>query len=369
MSQLFDALKRNRRAGPPPGHVERTARADAVLATLGYGRKKRTSTSHRVAVFAVCALGVALVVAWALWGGETARVPQTTAANPRTAPSVPPRSIPEPGLPATTPPEPVPPPAVTQPPPAAARILLEPLPAPAGRRSTEPGGTAALRVNAGGRAALPTSAAAGPPPAAPRPESPSAPPVVPSAELFRLALYYQRAGDLVAAEVNYRALLERNELDPQVHNNLGLLYRDRGLVDESIREFRRALIINPQYGTARNNLGVVLMSAARLDDAAVEFRRVLAQDPRNADAAVNLALVEKAGGRPEQAKESLLRALTIEPANAPAHFNLAALYEQSGESARAIEHYRSFLEHAGAEHASRAPDARARLDALAPARR
>ena len=107
------------------------------------------------------------------------------------------------------------------------------------------------------------------------------------------------------------------------------------------------------------------MSAARLDDAAVEFRRVLAQDPRNADAAVNLALVEKAGGRPEQAKESLLRALTIEPANAPAHFNLAALYEQSGENARAIEHYRSFLENAGAEHASRAPDARARLDALA----
>ena len=191
---------------------------------------------------------------------------------------------------------------------------------------------------------------------------------MPSAELFRLALYYHRAGDLVTAETNYRALLQRNELDPQVHNNLGLLYRDKGLVDESIGEFQRALIINPQYGTARNNLGVVLMSAARLDDAAVEFRRVLAQDPRNADAAVNLALVEKAGGQPEQAKESLLRALTIEPANAPAHFNLAALYEQSGENARAIEHYRSFLEHAGAEHASRAPDARARLDALARTR-
>ena len=110
------------------------------------------------------------------------------------------------------------------------------------------------------------------------------------------------------------------------------------------------------------------MSAARLDEAAAEFRRVLAQDPRNADAAVNLALVDKAGGRPEQAKESLLRALTLEPANAPAHFNLAALYEQSGDNARAIEHYRSFLEYAGAEHASRTPDARARLDALARTR-
>jgi Tfp pilus assembly protein PilF len=188
---------------------------------------------------------------------------------------------------------------------------------------------------------------------------------MPSAELFRLALNYQRAGDLVSAEQHYRALLQRNDLDPQVHNNLGLLYRDKGLVPDSIREFQRALAIHPEYGTARNNLGVVLMSAARLNEAAVEFRRVLAEDPRNADAAVNLALVEKAGGRPEQAKESLLRALTIEPGNAPAHFNLASLYEQSGENARAIEHYRSFLEYAGAEHASRSPDARARLEALA----
>ena len=76
----------------------------------------------------------------------------------------------------------------------------------------------------------------------------------------------------------------------------------------------------------------------------------------------------KPAAGPEQAKESLLRALTIEPAKAPAHFNVAALYEQSGENARAIEHYRSFLENAGAEHASRTPDARARLDALARSR-
>jgi Tfp pilus assembly protein PilF len=365
VSQLFDALKRNRRASPSPEHVERTARADAVLATLGYRKKKRASPSQRAAILAVCGLAVALVVAWAQWPREMPRAPRTTAAGRPPAPSAPPRSaIPEPSLPAITPPEPAPPPALTQAPPAAAAVAPAPTPAPVETSSTRPRGTSAPPANVAGRRASPLPAEV-PPPAAPRAESSTPPPVVASAELFRLAIYYHRAGDLVTAETNYRALLQRNELDPQVHNNLGLLYRDRGLVEESIREFQRALIINPQYGTARNNLGVILMSAARLDDAAVEFRRVLAQDPRSADAAVNLALVDKAGGRPERAKESLLRALTIEPDNAPAHFNLAALYEQSGENARAVEHYRSFLEHAGAEHASRTPDARARLDALA----
>jgi Tfp pilus assembly protein PilF len=83
------------------------------------------------------------------------------------------------------------------------------------------------------------------------------------------------------------------------------------------------------------------------------------------DAVVNLALVEKAGGRSQRAAESLLRALVLDPQNAPAHFNLASLYEQEGELARAAGHYRAFLELAGDEHASRAADARARLDALA----
>jgi tetratricopeptide (TPR) repeat protein len=136
--------------------------------------------------------------------------------------------------------------------------------------------------------------------------------------------------------------------------------------NEALSEFQRALLINPGYLTARNNLGVALLGQSRLDYAAGEFQRVLAEDPRNLDAIINLALVDKAAGRPERAKESLLRALVIDPENAPAHFNLASLYEQSGESSLAIEHYRAFLEHAGAEHASRASDARARLEALKP---
>ena len=364
MSQLFDALKRSRRAGPSPEHVERTARADAVLATLGYRKKPRVSPVQRAVILAGCGLAVALGVAWALWPRETYRAPAPFTANRPQAQSAPPRSTtPEtPSLPATRPPAPQIAPALMQAPARPATVPSTPSPS-VDRGASAPGGISAPPVNAAGPAAPPAPARAAAPPAEPPDVRPA--PVVSSAELFRLALYYHRAGDFVSAEANYRSLLQRNELDAQVHNNLGLLYRDRGLVDQSIREFQRALIINPQYGTARNNLGVVLMGAARLDDAASEFRRVLAQDPRNADAAVNLALVDKAGGRPEQAKESLLRALTIEPDNAPAHFNLAALYEQSGENARAIEHYRSFLEHASAEHASRAPDARARLDALA----
>ena len=91
---------------------------------------------------------------------------------------------------------------------------------------------------------------------------------------------------------------------------------------------------------------------------------MLAQDPSHVDALVNLALAEKAAARPEQAKETLLRALVIDRRSAPAHYNLAVLFEATGEAARAVEHYRAFLEHAGTGFADRAPEVRARLDVL-----
>lgn len=184
------------------------------------------------------------------------------------------------------------------------------------------------------------------------------------AELFRLAVYHQRAGDFARAQAHYRVLLERNQIDSRIHNNLGLLYREQGMLDYAVREFQRALIIDPDYLTARNNLGVALLGQSRLDEASAEFRRVLARDADNVDASVNLALVERAAGRLEAAKEALLRALMAEPRNAPAHFNLAGVYEQAGEPARAVEHYRTFLQYADREHASRGADARSRIDAL-----
>ena len=79
---------------------------------------------------------------------------------------------------------------------------------------------------------------------------------------------------------------------------------------------------------------------------------------------MNLALVEKASGRLESAKELLIRAVGVSPRNGWAHYNLAVVFDHSGEVARAVEHYRSFLEHAGPEVSARAPDVRARLDAL-----
>ncbi len=179
-----------------------------------------------------------------------------------------------------------------------------------------------------------------------------------------LALYYHRAGDFANALQHYRALLARNELNAQAHNNLGLLYQERNLLQESARELQRAVLIEPRNASTRNNYGVTLLKLGRLDEASAEFQTALTLDARNVDALVNLSLAQRSAGQLDIAKETLLRGLNIAPDNAAAHYNLAQLYDETNEAARAVEHYRLFLEHAGAEHADRGTAVRARIAAL-----
>jgi Tfp pilus assembly protein PilF len=213
---------------------------------------------------------------------------------------------------------------------------------------------------------VPGSSAGLRPPAAPltRPEPATSIGASTAVNDLELALYYHRAGDFENALQHYRALLQRNELNAQAHNNLGLLYQEKNLLQESARELQRAILIEPRNAGARNNYGVTLLMQGKPDEATAQFRSVLALDPQNLDALVNLALAQRAGGQVDVAKETLLSALTIAPRNAAAHYNLGQLYDQTNEPARAVEHYRKFLETVGAEHATRAAAVRARIAAL-----
>jgi tetratricopeptide (TPR) repeat protein len=293
-----------------------------LLESLGYTPIRRRSPAPFVAL-AVLATAAAGYFAWSQWPSPMKPMPtEITSSAPMTSPpaaTVPQRTAePTSGT--------VPPPALSVPAVETHPVRVPSRPAPATR-------TAASTTTT-------------------------------EADDFNLAVYHQRAGDFDTALLKYRAVLERNERNAQARNNLGLLYLEKGLVEDAVRELRRALTIDPSYSRARTNLGVALMRQHQLDAAASEFGVVLAQDPRDVDALVNLALVERAGEDDERAKDLLIRALSVAPRNAWAHYNLAVVFDHSGEVARAVEHYRAFLDNAGPDVSVRAPDVRARLDAL-----
>ncbi len=337
----------------------RTAQGDAVLATLGYAPLSRAGRSSRAAGVLLVAAGVVL----AFWLGWRLFAP------PPVRPLIEPAAAIVPVAPIASAPrgeKPVPPaPAPLAP----ARRVPDAIPASTGSAvPTSPSVAAPASLPAAPRVRVPRAPAVSPvtrtePPAPVAAVRPAA-----KAEDLDLALYYHRAGDFENALLHYRAVLKTSELNAQVHNNLGLLYLDKNLLDDSARAFQRALLIAPRYARGHSNYGVTLLRQGHLDAAAAEFRTALALEPRTVDAMINLALAEKAGGQIGRARDSLLRALSIEPRNAAAHYNLAVLYDDTNEVSRAVEHYRAFLDQAGAEYANRAPDVRARLTLLATSR-
>lgn len=135
-------------------------------------------------------------------------------------------------------------------------------------------------------------------------------------------------------------------------------------MDEAIRQFRRAIQIDPRYAKAHNNLGVALLDAGPTQPAVNEFMIALAADPRNVEALVNLALVAQRENRPAEARDLLRRAVSIDPRNPGLHYNFAAVADRTGDREQAIEHYRAFLRFVDVAHTSLVPLVRNRLATL-----
>jgi hypothetical protein len=100
---------------------------------------------------------------------------------------------------------------------------------------------------------------------------------------FKLALYYHRSGDFENALIHYRAVLAQNELDAEARNNLGLLYQEKGLLDD-VRGFAVPSASMMREGTTA---WVSRCCSGKADAAAAEFtltldsKDVIAGQPRS----------------------------------------------------------------------------------------
>src|SRR3954468_15419176 len=142
--------------------------------------------------------------------------------------------------------------------------------------------------------------------------------------------------------------------DAGAHNNLGVLYFQKGLTDEAILAFARALELDPKMQVAQTNLDIAYRESGHYDrritelregvrlrpedrdarwelarsyaalgrhaEAIGEFDALLAWHPHDVPAMVQLALAEKALGQLDQASDWLERACREDPQSAVARF-------------------------------------------------
>ncbi|PYP04081.1 MAG: hypothetical protein DMD25_09330 [Gemmatimonadetes bacterium] len=158
--------------------------------------------------------------------------------------------------------------------------------------------------------------------------------------------------------------------DAGAHNNLGVLYYQKGLVEDAIAAFTRALELDPKMQVAQRNLEIAYHDTGYYDrrvaqlrerlrqvpddrdarwelgrayailgaheEATAEFEQLLAHRPKDVAAIIQLGLAEKNRGRPEAATDWFQRAVELEPDSTVVHFYLGEIYYNRGLNAEAL---------------------------------
>ena len=107
--------------------------------------------------------------------------------------------------------------------------------------------------------------------------------------LFQQALKFHENGRLNEAEAIYRSILETAPDNPDVINLLGLIAQSKGLHEDAVSLFYRAVTLSPRHVPYRFNLAFSLQALGRLHEAADLYQQITVQNPELKEAWNNLA--------------------------------------------------------------------------------
>jgi tetratricopeptide (TPR) repeat protein len=125
-------------------------------------------------------------------------------------------------------------------------------------------------------------------------------------------------------------------------NNLGIIFLEKGQLDDAISKLQAAIDLRPENGPAHDNLAKAFLKKGRVAEAMVHYRKLLEIDPENVEAAntVGTALIQQ--GHVKEAIDQWQDVLAIQPENGNAASNLAWVFATCPEDsirdgARAVE--------------------------------
>ena len=138
-------------------------------------------------------------------------------------------------------------------------------------------------------------------------------------------------GDLAGAERLYRQVLRLRPEEPNAHNLLGVLARQRGDVAAALRHTERALALRPDAPVFLANRGATLAEAGRLAEAVIALRSALARRPEDPVSLRNLGQALCALGDARAALDPLEAAVRLAPEAPEPWLALAHARREAGD--------------------------------------
>lgn len=128
------------------------------------------------------------------------------------------------------------------------------------------------------------------------------------------------------------------------HLNMGRTMIKRGQVESAIREFEKALQMNPQMAQAHIELGCLYLDSGKIQEAAASLTKGLDLDPDNLQGQICDARLMAKEGDIEGAVQELKGLLFRNARNAQLHYALGTLHEQQKQVEKAAVEYKKAYE-------------------------
>ena len=132
--------------------------------------------------------------------------------------------------------------------------------------------------------------------------------------------------------------------DAGAYNNLGVFYFRKGLTEEAISAFSRALALDERMGVARRNLEIAYGESGILERRLQELEERLRSNPDDLEALVQSGIAEKTAGRLERAHSLFQRAIELDPDSSVLLFLLAETLYNRGLHEEAMRSVRKSIE-------------------------
>ena len=143
-----------------------------------------------------------------------------------------------------------------------------------------------------------------------------------AARVFALAVDYHRRGMLEDAVRAYSRALNLDPTNPDIYNNLGVALRAQGKLAAAIACYRRALVLRPRHAGTLANLGNVLREQGNVRNAMAVFSQAVRESPGSSEIIHNMGLAARDAGDMELTVGCLESATSIKDDNAAAHLDL-----------------------------------------------
>ena len=150
---------------------------------------------------------------------------------------------------------------------------------------------------------------------------------------------FSEIGPVESAIKNFEKAIALNPNYAEAYYNLGVAFQRTHQLDEAIECYREAINAKHAYPTAHNNLGLVDLERGNIETAITSFEWAVAYNPEYAEAHNNLGAAFQELNQFDAAIKQYKKAVTINPEYAQAFNNLGISSESLGFKVEALNHY------------------------------